>query len=293
MSQILKELSGITGPEIIKSFTRDKDYPFFVYMCGTSQCYSTYNITRGLTTFYTIEYIISGTGYVQENDSICYPRAGDTHISHSGSTQHFATSPNDPWEKIWVIVSGPCADSLFELYDLNRSLHFPGLNLRDNIEEIISICNREMPQEEIFAKCSVITMEMIQKMYLYRLRTSEEHITISIADRLKILIDSMSDYNTSLDELASQVYCSKNHAIRLFKKKFNISPYQYMLNVRLKNAKKLLVNSNLSISDIAKDLSFTDVRYFSTWFKGIVHLTPKEYRAQCQDGPPKNDVSIT
>lgn len=273
--------------EYEKTFNPDKAYPFWINQCGHTFCGKDYFFNRGITSYYTIEYIIAGSGYIQENDIICRPKAGDTHIFHSGSTQTFYTDSNNPWEKLWVIFYGPLADSLFEIYDLNQVLLFPGLNIKKSLEKIIEICNdNSIPDYVIMSRCSVIVVDIIQQLYLYT-QQNEMHLqSLSIADSIKTLIDRMCDFDVSLDDIASHVYCSKSHAIRIFTEKFNISPYKYISQKRLSNAKHMLKFSNICINDIAKSLNFCDSRYFSNWFKKKTGMTPKEYR-----NTSKNDDS--
>ena len=278
MSEILKSFYDSGAKEVIQNFIMEKEYPFFLHMCGVSDCAPTYKISRGITCYYTIEYIIRGKGYVQENDKICYPQAGDTHVFHAGSNQVFYADPSDPWLKKWIIFSGPCADSLFEVYDLNNQLLYPGLDMLEPIERISRVCGSDYPQEEIMSRCSVIVMEMIQMLYMYKLKQSSELSTLSTADRLKTIIDTMWDFDVTLDEIAAQVYCSRNHAIRIFKEKFGISPYKYISEIRLKNSKRMLKTSTLPVGEIASLLGFCDSRYFSNWFRKHTGISPKEYR---------------
>ncbi len=226
-----------------------------------------------------MEYIISGKGCVQENDRICYPQVGDTHIFHAGTNQRFFTNPVDPWVKVWVIFSRRLADALFEIYDLDTQIHFPGLGLRQPIEKIIDLCHNNPLTDELMSQCSVIVMEIIQKLYLYKTRKMLEPKTLTAADKMKQIIDTMWQYDISMTELAKQVYCSRNHAIRPFKNRFGISPYKYISDIRLKNSKRMLKSSNLPVGEIAKSLGFCDSRYFSNWFKKHTDCSPKSYRS--------------
>lgn len=279
-----KKIINGTTVEYEKTFTPDAAYPFWINQCGHTYCGKDYFFHRGITSYYTIEYIISGNGYIQENDITSHPKAGDTHIFHSGSTQTFYTDPNDPWEKLWVIFYGPLADSLFEIYNLDQVLLFPELDTRSLLEKIIKICDDDKtPTHLIMSRCSIVVFELIQKLYLYTQKNEMHLQSLSIADSLKVLIDRMWNYSISLDELAAQVYCSKNHAIRVFTKKFNISPYKYISQKRLTRAKHMLRFSNIHISDISNGLGFCDSRYFSNWFKDRTGMTPSDYRNSFKD----------
>lgn len=77
MIELIKDDGTI---EYFKSFNPEKALPFQMTFCGYSYCTPNYHITRGVTSYYTMEYIIKGSGYVRENDVISHPCAGDTHI---------------------------------------------------------------------------------------------------------------------------------------------------------------------------------------------------------------------
>lgn len=261
------------------TFHPDKSYPFWINQCGHTYCGKGYGCTRGVTSFYTIEYIIKGKGYIQENDTICHPQAGDTHIFHSGSIQTYHSDPDDPWEKLWVIFYGPLADSLFEIYGLNDHLFFPQLDTSEQLEKLIEICDdEELPVPERISRASVCVFELVQQLYSYTVNNKHHSSKLSIADQLKVIIDNMCDFTLSLSDITTQLYCSRNHAIRSFTRKFGISPYQYMSEKRLSNAKYMLKSSRISIGEIARSLSFCDSRYFANWFKSRTQMTPREYR---------------
>ena len=275
------------GPNTIQEeyeYNHDKDYPLFISLAGTTKCDNEYEISRGVTSFYTIEYIINGTGYVQENDIICSPHCGDTYVFHPGAEQKFYSDPHDPWEKIWVIFCGPLADSLFDVYKLGNQVLFPKLDMHEPLNRLIKICAAGLGTEETMNKCSLVNLEMIQILHKYRLEHQNIMQTLDIADRLKAMIDDMWDFSISLTSLTNQLFCSRNHAIRIFTNKFGISPYQYIQKVRLKYALRMLCYSKVPLTQIADTLGFCDSRYFSNWFKKNTGISPRKFRADYQSG---------
>jgi len=57
----------------------------------------------------------------------------------------------------------------------------------------------------------------------------------------------------------------------------NLSPNEFIRNVRFKLACKLLVERKLTITEVAYELGFSDSRYFSTVFKKEIGMSPSEY----------------
>jgi AraC-like DNA-binding protein len=85
-----------------------------------------------------------------------------------------------------------------------------------------------------------------------------------------------------IDDLAELIYLSTGHFIRLFKKELNISPTRYINQKKIERAQLQLITTDLSVKDIAYNLSFDDVSYFSRLFKQYAGVTPKEYRSKIQ-----------
>lgn len=66
--------------------------------------------------------------------------------------------------------------------------------------------------------------------------------------------------------------------MRVFKKEKGITISQYRNLRRIKEAKELIQFSNLSMTEIALMVGFSNPQYFSTFFKDIEEMTPLEYR---------------
>ena len=82
----------------------------------------------------------------------------------------------------------------------------------------------------------------------------------------------------SISNVASLFGMSQRNFTRRFRSATNMTPVQYLQNQRLREAKELLQNSNLSISEIAYRVGYMDVSYFTKLFKQFMSITPKQYR---------------
>ncbi|WP_259317106.1 MULTISPECIES: helix-turn-helix transcriptional regulator [Megamonas] len=65
---------------------------------------------------------------------------------------------------------------------------------------------------------------------------------------------------------------------RIFHEKFHLSPKQYIMQLKLKKARSLLITTELSISIIASSLGFDDQLAFSRTFKKEFSISPSMYR---------------
>lgn len=86
--------------------------------------------------------------------------------------------------------------------------------------------------------------------------------------------------NLSLKELSDLIHRSKVQTNRIFKDAFDTTPYEFLLECKMKHAKNMLLSSNLSVKEISELLNFSDEHYFSNLFKTKIGVSPKNYRNQ-------------
>ena len=86
----------------------------------------------------------------------------------------------------------------------------------------------------------------------------------------------------SVQTLAQISHLSVSALERRFQKFLSKTPKQFIIDVRLENARRLLVESTLPISLVAEQSGFVDPSYFSRRFKRKFALLPSEFRAEPQ-----------
>ena len=82
----------------------------------------------------------------------------------------------------------------------------------------------------------------------------------------------------TISDIASSCHCSVSYVSHLFKSKTGTSINKYLTQIRIAQAKKLLSDSGLSISEISDPCGFCDSDYFIYVFGKITGITPKKYR---------------
>ena len=94
---------------------------------------------------------------------------------------------------------------------------------------------------------------------------------------------SLRRKNLSLDEIAAQSMISKSSALNLFRRYLYITPVNYLINYRLKQAALLLSHTEKKVSTISAETGFHNVDYFCRAFKKHYQVTPGEYRKEKWD----------
>ena len=91
-------------------------------------------------------------------------------------------------------------------------------------------------------------------------------------------INSNFQNHLTLEDLSERFFLSKSRFGHIFKETVRIGFKEYLTYLRLTNARRLLVTTEMSISDIASQTGFTNISQFYKVFRQYVFLTPAEYR---------------
>lgn len=84
---------------------------------------------------------------------------------------------------------------------------------------------------------------------------------------------------TSVSEIALKAGYSTDHFTRTFKKIMGCSPQQFLVNARITKAKTMLLDSGLTIKEIADQLGYCNAYFFSRQFKTMTDHTPSDFRS--------------
>ncbi len=86
--------------------------------------------------------------------------------------------------------------------------------------------------------------------------------------------------NITLGELSREFAMSESHLSRKFKAHTGIGINEYITYVRITNAERLLLETELSVTEVADRCGYSDSNYFSTVFKRIKGVSPQKIRKQ-------------
>ena len=105
----------------------------------------------------------------------------------------------------------------------------------------------------------------------------------TVTDALRYMT-SHYQKNISVEDIARQLSLNPQYFSRLFKKYTGTSPHQHLVTLRLRRAKSLLLETSLSISQIADECGFMSSTHFIRAFKQENDITPQKFRKLYEPG---------
>ncbi|WP_058308386.1 AraC family transcriptional regulator [Gracilibacillus massiliensis] len=103
---------------------------------------------------------------------------------------------------------------------------------------------------------------------------------IRLQEKILREINLIWDTSWQLNELADKLHFNKYYLCHFFKKEFGLTIHQYILERRMYEAKKLLVETTIPVTEIAANVGFSTSSNFIRCFKQQLQITPKQYREE-------------
>lgn len=102
----------------------------------------------------------------------------------------------------------------------------------------------------------------------------------ALADKAKKYIEAYYEQPITLENLHEALQMSPYYIQRSFKEEIGVTPLTYLHQVRIHKSKELLEKAASSITTIGLEVGYNDSAHFSTKFKELEGMTPKEFRKQ-------------
>ena len=104
----------------------------------------------------------------------------------------------------------------------------------------------------------------------------------AVLRRAKEFLQEEMNRNPGVTELSAAVGMNVHHFARMFKRSTGVAPHQYLGNIRLERAKRLLADGRASIIEIAYEIGYANPSQFSAFFRKRTGLSPTEFRRSVQ-----------
>ncbi|MBU52775.1 MAG: hypothetical protein CL920_29135 [Deltaproteobacteria bacterium] len=175
------------------------------------------------------------------------------------------------WEVWWIIFGGQYAHKLLGL----SSLHPMSPIMRVGQHERLLSCFQEvfssLKEKGIHSQLDASRMLLVLLMELQKLHRKAH------ADDLQLL-EHITYKTESLDQMVAESGYSKHHFIRVFKKATGMTPWSYVLHLKVDKAKELLLEKQYSVKQIACEVGMQNPLYFSRLFRKLTGVSPRQFR---------------
>ena len=133
---------------------------------------------------------------------------------------------------------------------------------------------KNITQEDCEKIASIIENYIVMLYEKYPSKKSDDNLLI---ENLKAYILSNLEYDLKLGDIAPLFFYNQVYLGRLFKSKTGMTINEFINQERIKRA-KILLCSNLSVTEVSLKIGYNNVSYFNKVFKSLVSISPLQYK---------------
>ncbi|WP_052759655.1 helix-turn-helix transcriptional regulator [Paenibacillus sp. DMB20] len=162
-------------------------------------------------------------------------------------------------------------------------IHRSGSYLRDAAPELMAALGDFVPFRSIAAlqQWSMDAFRLIRELQKMEVQSSRQ----SVIRKVHLFIEKNLHIDASLRAIADEVHMHPTHLSKIYKLETGQSLSEYMMNVRMERAGRMLTETNLKIYEICEGIGYLDPAYFIKVFRKYYGMTPQEYRERHQPQP--------
>lgn len=242
-----------------------------------------FNPCKGrILTEYQIIYISKGRGtFTSETTKETRIKKGQIIILFPGQWHTYCPSNETGWNEYYIGFEGSIIDDLVknEFISPNNQILDVGVN-----EELVTLYSSAMQVAKNERKTAQqylagIVLHLIGMVISYsQNKNIEQNNSGELIERAKIIMNENIHRQINIQGIATNLGTSYSWFRKEFKEYTGFSPAQYFQELKLRKAKELLSETDLSIKEIAYKLDFSSYEYFLSFFRKKVGITPTEYR---------------
>ena len=261
-------------------YKSNSDLP--LYSAGYEECASGYSYGPKIRSYHLIRFVLYGKGELHINEHIFQLSAGDVFLIPAGKVSYYEASKADPWCYAWISFLG--INSQMYLYQLMTSsddvyiIH--GLDTVKYKERIFDIIALQGASTSSYFHANGVLFQIMAMLFDDIGFQESNWGKNSVIDEIKYYLNINYAEKIKLQDMAKSFGIHPNYLTRIFHETYGISPKQYIMDLKLKKARRLLTTTELSVSVIASSLGFDDQLAFSKVFKKEYSVSPTEYRKQ-------------
>ncbi len=230
-----------------------------------------------------ILHLIGGRMELVMNDR-CWPLGpGDTAMVPAGAMHRDAFDTAEDPDILFCAFTWPPADAYFRSVD-NDTLAWMSSDRRTQLRAMFDQLRGDPAGERPVDRALLQVRLLAILLFILRQEAGDAPREVEDASRRLMLRAKEYIHNhygecIRLDDIAAALHVSAYHLSHVFSRESDFTLWGYLMQVRMNEAKKLLLTGRLNVSEVARAVGYEDPNYFSKAFRKHVGLSPTEYAA--------------
>lgn len=249
------------------------------YFCGWEKCSPGHSFGPAVRPHFLFHYVLSGKGVYEREGKRHEVGQGQGFLILPGESTWYQADQADPWEYCWIGFGGKEADSILRECGLGKGNPIyqdrsGGLLRREMLQLVDSFGRSEMNSYMLLGRLYLTLSYMMPK------QPAGGTVLQDYVDRALDFIHNNFGYDIGVAEIARTVGIDRTYLYRIFTRQVGQSPKRYLTAFRLRRAAGMLVDTHLSVTEVALSCGFKEVSLFDRQFGAAYGCPPLQYRRQ-------------
>lgn len=233
--------------------------------------------------YHTFHIVLEGEGFLKYNNKSYNLSAGSVFYLAPYDSGLYQPSSINPYKFVWIGVNGNELDSLLSKKGITQNNPILRIKAQKSFIPYVTDFIKHNAQKNITEEKMLAFFFTFIDHLVDETKNSEKTTNRDI-ELIKNLINQNYIHSEfTIDSISHIMNISHSWLCAMFKRSTGMSMREYLIKIRLKNAESLLIETNLSVNEIAYRCGFLDPLYFSASFKKAFGASPVYFRKQYQD----------
>lgn len=253
--------------------------PIEIYYCGREVCSPGHFFGPAIRQHYLLHVVLQGKGIFNDGIRKYSLTAGEAFLIFPKEVTYYRADEQEPWEYAWIGFDGTEAGAILKQCGLSAETPVCAGKEQDLWRQAICEMVTLFQQE----RCNEYAMlaqfyQLFAQIYQIEENREKHDYGKGYLQAAKEYIKHNYGYPIKIEDIAKHIGIDRTYLFKLFKQEERISPQQYLIHYRIKIARDLLMQSTLSITEIAYSCGFGDTASFSRHYKAKMGKRPKDVR---------------
>lgn len=236
-----------------------------------------FNYERGrILQEYQVVYITKGKGLFATSQIPPFEiQEGTVLLLRPGEWHSYRPDDKTGWECYWVGFSGAVAESLKNentIIEIGYDEEMAGL-----YRKMLEVSNSERPGYQQLLS-GILVHLLAYLFYREKDRNWRDKEVLGKIEKARLIIREKINLPLSPEEIAASLNVSYTWFRRMFRQYTGLAPAQYITQLKIQKARELLSVTSMPIKEIALELGYESIDYFSTLFKKQTGTTHGQFR---------------
>ncbi len=213
--------------------------------------------------------------------------SGQAFIIRPGIRHKYVSESADPYYRYWLSLSGRTVESLLCSCGIGPNVYvIENLDVKE-VEKLFGKFYQALQRERApvydFLALSYLMLGMFKRVVSNVQNTVPKTQKQIMLDAVSQYVENNLDQNLSIADIANRFGYERSWLYRTFLNEKGFSLQQYMIMTKIKKARYLVAETEMSYEQIAHTLGYNSYSAFSKVFKKIVGTSPSEYRCNSRE----------